>query len=129
MTTGKSMTTHFTQTKAQPEKNDVPKDSMPDESPEKGTAVLAHSDASNPQPPQVPEYDLVRYINHGAFGEVWLARNVLDTYRAIKVVYRKTFQDSSAFEREFNGITKFEKVSGTHPGLLNVLQVGPKDAA
>jgi len=38
---------------------------------------------------------------------------VMDTYRAIKFVYRKTFKDDDPFEREFNGIRRFETVSGT----------------
>src|SRR5437867_2625295 len=102
---------------------------MPDELSQKSTLVVAHPDAASPQPPQVPEYDLLRRVGEGAFGEVWLAKNVLGTYRAIKIVYRKTFKDDGPFEREFNGIRRFEKVSGTHPGLLNVLHVGRNNAA
>src|SRR5437667_2368419 len=102
---------------------------MPDESPEKRTEVPAHSYAFARQPPQIPEYDLLCCIGRGAYGEVWLAKNVLGTYRAIKIVYRRNFKDDGPFEREFDGIRHFEDVSGTHPGLLNVLHVGRKDAS
>ena len=102
---------------------------MPDNSPEEKTGVITHADAANAQPPQVPDYDLLRCIGHGAYGEVWLAKNVMGTFRAIKIVYRTTFKDHGPFEREFNGIRRFETVSGTHPGLLNVLHVGRNDAA
>jgi hypothetical protein len=31
---------------------------------------------------------LIRRIGQGSYGEVWLARNVMGTYRAVKIVYR-----------------------------------------
>ncbi len=40
-------------------------------------------------PPQVPDHELIRRIGQGAYGEVWLARNALGTWRAAKIVYRK----------------------------------------
>ena len=86
---------------------------MPGKWPEKRTVVIADTDSVNRQPPQVPDYDLLRCIGHGAYGEVWLAKTVMGTYRAIKIVYRKTFKDDGPFEREFNGIRRFETVSGT----------------
>src|SRR5438552_12631240 len=72
----------------------------------------------------IHEHELLRRIGHGAYGEVWLARNALGAYRAVKVVYRKDFEDSRPFEREFNGIKKFEPISRSHEGLVNILQVG-----
>src|SRR5439155_633679 len=102
---------------------------LPDKRPENRTVVITDTDSVSRQPPQVPDYDLLRCIGHGAYGEVWLAKTVMGTYRAIKIVYRKTFKDDGPFEREFNGIRRFETVSGTHPGLLNVLHVGRNDAA
>src|SRR6266567_694587 len=102
---------------------------MPDQSPVKSTEGITHAGAINPGPPQVPDYDLLNCIGNGAYGEVWLAKNVMGTYRAIKIVYRTTFKDDGPFEREFNGIRRFETVSGTHPGLLNVFHVGRNDAA
>src|SRR6266536_593147 len=102
---------------------------MPDTSPELRTGMTTLTNTANPPPPQVPDYDLLRCIGHGAYGEVWLAKNVMDNFRAIKIVHRTTFKDEGPFEREFNGIRKFESVSGTHPGLLNVLHVGRNDAA
>jgi len=72
----------------------------------------------------IHEHELLRRIGHGAYGEVWLARNALGAYRAVKVVYRKDFEDSRPFEREFRGIQKFEPISHSHEGLVNILQVG-----
>ena len=77
--------------------------------------------------PLVPEHELIRRIGAGSYGEVWLARSVMGTYRAVKVVYRKTFEHDRPYEREFAGMQKFEPVSRTHEGLVNVLQIGRND--
>ena len=77
--------------------------------------------------PEIHEHELVRRIGRGAYGEVWLARNTLGTMRAIKIVYRKDFEDSRPFEREFAGIQKFEPISRSHPGLVNILQIGRRE--
>jgi hypothetical protein len=76
---------------------------------------------------RVPEHELVRCIDEGSFGEVWLARTVIDRYRAAKIVHRQNFEDARPFEREFAGVRKFEPISRTHPGLVAILQVGPED--
>src|SRR5215471_15290278 len=88
----------------------------------------------NPQadgntPPNIHEHELVRRIGRGAYGEVWLARNELGGYRAVKIVYRKDFEQNRPFEREFSGIQKFEPISRSHPGLVDLLQVGRNDSA
>jgi WD40 repeat protein len=79
--------------------------------------------ASHPAP-AVPGHELLRCIGRGSYGEVWLARNVMGTFRAVKVVYRDSFEHARPFEREFNGIKKFEPISRSHEGLVDVLHVG-----
>src|SRR5438046_1788551 len=78
-------------------------------------------------PPQIPDHELLRRIGGGSYGEVWLARNKLGTHRAIKIVYRATFEDARPFEREFKGIQKFEPISRSHEGFVDILQVGGTD--
>jgi WD40 repeat protein len=80
-------------------------------------------------PPLIPDHELLRRIGVGSYGEVWLARNVMSTRRAVKVVYRDTFDNDRPYEREFSGIQKFEPVSRSHDGLVDVLQIGRNDAA
>jgi len=60
---------------------------------------------------------------------VWLARNALGSYRAVKIVQEQMFKHRRPFEREFNGILKFEPVSRLHDGLVDVLQAGRNEAA
>src|SRR5690606_27129506 len=70
---------------------------------------------------------MLRCIGKGSYGEVWLARSVTGAMRAVKVVRREDFELDRTFEREFEGIRKFEPVSRNHPGLVHVLHVGRND--
>jgi WD40 repeat protein len=74
--------------------------------------------------PVVPDHELIRPIGQGGYGVVWLARNVMGIYRAVKIVYRRDFEDERPFEREFSGIQKFEPLSRSHDGFVDVLHVG-----
>ncbi|MBI4326121.1 MAG: serine/threonine protein kinase [Chloroflexi bacterium] len=72
----------------------------------------------------IPDHQLLRCIGQGSYGEVWLARNMMGTYRAVKFVHRNSFKDDRPFERELEGIRKFEPVSRSHEGLVDVLHAG-----
>jgi Concanavalin A-like lectin/glucanases superfamily/Protein kinase domain len=93
-----------------------------------------HPNARDSHPPDVSfldirDHELIQPIGKGGSGEVWLAKSVLGTYRAVKIVYEKTFRNKRPFEREFNGVKRFEPLSRLHEGLMDVLQVGRADAA
>ena len=74
--------------------------------------------------PTIPDHEVLRRIGGGAYGEVWLARGVTGALRAVKLLWREDFEDERSFEREFEGILKYEPISRDHPGLVNVLHVG-----
>src|SRR5439155_21604481 len=90
--------------------------------------ALSGSDSTR-APPQIPDHTLLRCIGRGSYGEVWLARNVMGTYRAVKIIDARNFEDPRPFDREFHGIQKFEPISRSHDGLVDILQVGRNDAA
>src|SRR6266487_3834714 len=73
--------------------------------------------------PFIPDFELLRCIGRGSYGEVWLARNILGTYRAVKIVERKAFRNEEAFEREFSGLQQFEPVSREHDSFVAILHV------
>jgi serine/threonine protein kinase len=67
---------------------------------------------------------MLRVVGRGAYGEIWLARTVSGGFRAVKVVYRSTFESERAFLREFEGMSAFEPISRAHAGFINILHVG-----
>src|ERR1035441_3932830 len=87
---------------------------------------LAESEAALPA---IPEHQLLRLIGEGSGGQVWLARNALGAYRAVKIVRKDAAQPGQHFTREFTGVLKFEPVSRLHDGLMDILQVGVAEAA
>ena len=81
------------------------------------------------EPPVIPDYEPLRPIGRGAYGEVWLARSVTGIYRAVKIVYRASFEDARPFEREFAGIQRFEPLSREQENQITILHVGRNEAA
>ncbi|MEP4076918.1 SUMF1/EgtB/PvdO family nonheme iron enzyme [Haloferula sp.] len=80
---------------------------------------------TKPRPdPIIPDHEVLKRFGGGAYGEVWLARGVTGALRAVKVLWREDFDDERSFEREFEGILKYEPISRDHPGLVNILHVG-----
>ena len=79
--------------------------------------------------PVVPDYELIRRIGRGAYGDVWLARSqATGTLRAAKIVWRHTFEDARPFQREFAGIQSFERISREHPSQLALFHIGRNEA-
>ena len=73
---------------------------------------------------RIPDHELLRCIGRGSYGEIWLARNVMGVYRAVKIVYRSSFKDHRPFERELSGIRKYEPISRSHEKFIDILQIG-----
>lgn len=80
-------------------------------------------------PPRIPDHELLRKIGEGSYGEVWLARSTLGTYRAVKIVHRPALGSERPYEREFTGLKNFEPISRGHEGVVDVLQVGRNEDA
>jgi eukaryotic-like serine/threonine-protein kinase len=76
------------------------------------------------QVPIIPDHELLRVIGRGAYGEIWLARTVTGAFRAVKVVFRSTFETERTFLREFEGMSAFEPISRAHDGFVDILHVG-----
>jgi serine/threonine protein kinase/WD40 repeat protein len=81
--------------------------------------------------PEALDYEIIHPpFGQGAYGKVWLARNAIGQWQALKAVYLANFgPNASAYEREFNGIRRYKPVSDKHPGLLRVDFVSKKKRA
>ena len=102
----------------------APTPSSPLKSPVSDSPGQTPGTPANTPPPQIPDHQLFRCIGRGAYGEVWLARDAIGTYHAVKIIHRKTFTSDEPFEREFRGIQRFTPISRSHPGFVHVLHVG-----
>ena len=109
------------------------KDSSPAGESSAPFSPLSPAPAAEPGPiriPVVPDYDLLRRIGRGAYGEVWLARSqATGALRAAKIVWRHTFEDAKPFQREFAGIQRFERISREHPSQLALFHIGRNEPA
>jgi serine/threonine protein kinase len=72
--------------------------------------------------PDAPEYELFDPpFGAGGFGKVWLVRNAIGQWQALKAVYAAKFGDNRGpYDAEFNGLQKYKPVSEKHPGLLRI---------
>src|SRR5436305_573848 len=83
-----------------------------------------HGHTPGPRKPDIPDYTLVSFIGSGAYGDVWLARGVTGSMRALKIVYRDRFEDHRPFDREVEGIRRFDPVSRQDEALIALFHVG-----
>lgn len=79
--------------------------------------------------PSIPDYDLIRIVGRGSYGDVWLARGITGVLRAVKIVWRTRFADPQPYEREFKGLKEFAAVSLLEPRQLALLHVSRNEAA
>src|ERR1700744_516992 len=55
------------------------------------------STADNGKAPKVPNHAMVRSIGRGSYGEIWLARSLTGTWRAVKIVDRRGLAGAPEF--------------------------------
>ena len=72
--------------------------------------------------PDAPEYEVITpEIGRGGFGRVWIARNAIGQWQALKAVYESSFGGNRGpYEAEFKGLQRYKPVSERHPGLLRI---------
>jgi CHASE2 domain-containing sensor protein len=66
-------------------------------------------------------------FGEGAYGKVWLVRNVLGQRQALKEIKRSNFDHDDPYDREFRGIQHYKPISHLHLGLLHIDHVNRND--
>ena len=94
-----------------------------------GAASLAPSLRHSRTPPAVPDHELLCLIGVGSYGDVWLACSAIGSLRAVKVFHRKSFDHDRPYEREFEGLKKFEPISHARESQVDIFHVGRNAAA
>ncbi len=73
--------------------------------------------------PEVPDHELIKCIGQGSFGQVWRARTLTGSWRAVKVVCLHPGEDRS-FKREYEGLLKYEPLSRSDTTQVTIFHVG-----
>lgn len=86
---------------------------------DKKTIVLSFPEENLPD---AQDYELLQPpIGEGSFGKVWIVRNAIGQWQALKAVYQSKFgENRHPYESEFKGLQKYKPVSEKHPGLLRI---------
>jgi eukaryotic-like serine/threonine-protein kinase len=81
---------------------------------------------NNSNPPQAPDFDFVRPIGEGGFGQVWLAINrTTGQPRAVKVIPKARENGHNPVGREIASLTRLQAdFCRRHPNLLAIHHVG-----
>ena len=119
-----SLVWHWRQLKKEKDWLETPMPNLWDDLPadkDSGTTTPASIKESSPL---IPDHELLRQVGRGAYGDVWLARDVLGSFHAIKIVRRVAFDHAAPYDREFRGLQRFTPISRAHPGLVHILHVG-----
>ncbi len=79
--------------------------------------------------PAVPDFDMIRPVGRGGFGEVWLATNrTTGQLRAVKIIPLRQPGQADPASREIASLTRLEASRGQrHPNLLSIHHVGKTD--
>lgn len=67
---------------------------------------------------RTPDYEILKKCGHGAYGEIWIARN-----RAGTLVALKTVEKSAQIEKELAGLRSYSRIADS-PHLIRIFHIG-----
>jgi hypothetical protein len=85
--------------------------------------MVSKADQSVPQPNRVGGVDLIRVIGSGAYGDVWLGLDGVNSPVAVKIIDRRTIRAEAA-SREERAMRLIQDGLTEHPNLVRLRHVG-----
>ena len=80
-------------------------------------------DDSDLPTPKIPNYELVKLIGQGSFGQVWIALDATNSPCALKIIHKRRTKEE-LFWKEFKGVQNYLPISRSNLGLVTILHVG-----
>ena len=77
--------------------------------------------------PKIPDYDLIKLIGEGGFGQIWMGKDALGLYRAIKIIRYDDSKSLESYQAEHNGIRHYVPYSRKYDGLIDIHHVGIRE--
>jgi len=77
--------------------------------------------------PNIPDYDLIKLIGEGGFGQIWMGKDALGLYRAIKIIRYDDSKSLESYQAEYNGIRHYAPYSRKYDGLIDIHHVGIRE--
>ena len=77
--------------------------------------------------PKIPDYDLIKLIGEGGFGQIWMGKDALGLYRAIKIIRYDDSKSLESYQAEHNGIRHYAPYSRKYDGLIDIHHVGIRE--
>lgn len=88
-----------------------------------GDSTAAASDFT----PSTPDYELISVCGEGAFGNVWIVRDRVGAYRAMKVIELDRLTGLGVSEREIKALGTYCRHVPNHPNLVQIFHIGGND--
>ena len=78
--------------------------------------------------PDIPNFELERCCGSGAFGDVWVGRDLNGVRRAVKVLNKERLKNLGVLDKEIRGLKLYCKDVPRHPNLIEVFHTGETEA-
>ena len=75
--------------------------------------------------PDIKGYTPVCLCGEGAYGQVWLVKDILGRMFALKIIYKKAL--GGDWKREYNGLVTYHQKVKHHPNLIEIYHIEDKD--
>jgi serine/threonine protein kinase len=75
----------------------------------------------------IPDYDLIKLVGEGGFGQIWMGKDALGLYRAIKIIRYDDSKSLESYQAEHNGIRHYAPYSRKYDGLIDIHHVGIRE--